>query len=111
MSGEIYHLKWKYFISNKSSCLNNEFSKQQFSDVTLVSDDHRAFYAHKYVLSTFSPYFKDILLNNPHPHPLIYLRGIHSEDLDSLLQFIYLGKASVYLREEKRFAWLQKSCR
>ena len=98
MSGEIYHLKWKYFIPNKSSCLNNEFSKQQFSDVTLVSDDHRAFYAHKYVLSTFSPYFKDILLNNPHPHPLIYLRGIHSEDLYSILQFIYLGNAWVYHR-------------
>ena len=108
MSAEIYHLKWKYFISNKSSSLYNEFSKQQFSDVTLVSDDHRAFYAHKYVLSTFSPYFKDILLNNPHPHPLIYLRGIHHEDLYALLQFIYLGKASVYHINMKRFSLAAK---
>ena len=104
MSGRINHLKWKCFISNKSSNLNDEFSKQQFSDVTLVSDDHRAFYAHKYVLSTFNLYFKDILLNDLHPHPLIYLQGIHHEDLYALLQFIYLGKAWVYPSDMKRFA-------
>ena len=108
MSREIYILKWKYFTLNRSSCLYSAFSKPQFSDVTLVSDDHRPFYAHKYVLGTFSPYFKDILLNNPHPHPLIYLRGIHHEDLYALLQFIYLGKASVYNSNIKRFALAAK---
>ena len=108
MSGEIYNLQWKYFTSNRSSCLYSAFSKPQFSDVTLVIDDHRSFPAHKYVLSTFSPHFKDILLNNPRPHPLIYLRGIHQEDLYALLQFIYLGKASVYHSNMKRFGLAAK---
>ena len=104
MSGQIHHLKWKNLISNKSSCLNTVFSNNQFADVTLVSDDYSTFFAHKYVLSTFSLYFKDILLNNPHPHPLIYLRGIHHEDLYALLQLMYLGKAWVYPSDMKRFA-------
>ena len=104
MSGEIYHLKWKDFVSNNSSSLTDLFEESTFSDVTLVSDDHQPFHAHRYVLSAHSPYFKDILLNNPHPHPLIYLRGIHHEDLYALLQFIYLGKAWVYHSDMKRFS-------
>merc|ERR1712098_249519 len=57
---------------------------------------------------TFSPYFKDILINNPHPHPLIYLRDVNHEDLYSILEFIYLGKASVYPSNMKRFALAAK---
>ena len=108
MSGDSYHLKWKYFISNNSSSLTDLFEESSFSDVTLVSDDHQPFHAHMYVLSAHSSYFKDILLNNPHPHPLIYLRGVSHEDLYSILEFIYLGKASVYPDNMGRFALAAK---
>ena len=76
MTDNIIHtLKWKYFSPNVKSRLSDVIKEQSFCDVTLVSDDQRPFQAHKYVLSAFSPVLKDILLNNPHPHPLIYLRG------------------------------------
>ena len=38
---------------------------------------------------------KNLLLNNPHSDPLIYLRGVNHEELHSLLQFIYLGEVEL----------------
>ena len=99
----IYTLKWKYFVPNVTSRLSNGFTENSFCDVTLVSDDQKPFKAHRYVLSNFSPVLKNILLNNPHSHPLIYLRGVNHQELDSILQFIYLGKASVLGCIEKLF--------
>ena len=87
----IYTLKWKYFSPNVKSRLSNVIKEQSFFDVTLVSDDQKAFQAHKSVLSIFSPVLKNILLNNPHSQPLIYLKGVKHQELDSILQFIYLG--------------------
>ena len=69
-------LKRKYFTKNVSSILRND----NFCDVTLVSDDQKQFQAHRYVLGTFSPVLNNILLNNLHSHPLIYLRGVNHQD-------------------------------
>ena len=91
----IYTLKWKYFSPNVKSRVSDVIKEQSFCDVTLVSDDQKPFQAHRYVLSTFSPVLKEILLKNPHSHPLIYLRGVNHQELDSILQFIYFGKTWV----------------
>ena len=80
MSGEIYNLNWKFSVQATS-----------FSDVILINDDLKPFLAHRYVLSVHNQYFKDNLLNNPHPHPPIYLRGIYYDDLYSILQIKKLG--------------------
>ena len=100
----IYTLKWKYFTPNIASRVSDMFIENSLCDVTLVSDDQKPFHAHRYVLSTFSPVLKNILLDNPHSHPLIYLRGINHQELDSILQFIYLEKAWVKHSNMKRFA-------
>ena len=102
------NVKWKYLNSNRSSSFKDVFEQKSFSDVTLVSDEQIPFPAHRYILSAFSPVFKDILLNNPHSHPLIFLRGVNHQELDSILQFIYLGKASVYHGNMRRFAQAAK---
>ena len=36
-----------------------------------------------------------ILINNPHQHPLIYLKGIKYESLKLILRFMYLGETKV----------------
>ena len=66
------------------------------SDVTLVSDDQIQFKAHKIVLRACSPVFKKIIDNNPTQHPLIYLRGIQSYEMESILQYMYLGEGKFY---------------
>ena len=63
------------------------------SDVTLVSDDQHQFNVHKFILSACSSVLKNILENNPQ-NTLIYLRGVHHEELESVLHFLYTGKAT-----------------
>merc|ERR1712179_452607 len=109
MTEDIIHtLKWKFFSPNVKSRVSDVMKEQRFCDVTLVSDDQKPFQAHRYVLSTFSPVLKNILLKNPHSHPLIYLRGVNHQELDSILLFIYLGKTSVYHSNMNRFAQAAK---
>ena len=103
-----FTLKWKFFITNLSTNLSNGFRENRYSDVTLVSDDKIPFQAHKYVLSASSPLLKTILLDNPQSHPLIYLRGVKHQELESILQFIYLGEATFYHNNIDRFIQASK---
>ena len=59
-----------------------------FADVTLVCEDHRQVPAHKVILSSGSEFFRALLLANPHPHPLVYLRLPYGH-LQAVLQFLY----------------------
>ena len=44
-----------------------------------------------------------ILINNPHQHPLIYLKGIKYESLKLILRFMYLGETKVSEEELQSF--------
>ena len=93
---EKLHLGWENFSKHQLLFLKYLYQEGQYSDVTLVSDDQTQFKVHKIVLSASSTVFKNIIDNNPTPHSLIYLRGIKSCELESILQFIYLGEARFY---------------
>ena len=69
---------------------------RDFADVTLACEDGQQVEAHKVILAASSPFFQSLLKRNKHQHPLIYMRGIKSEDLMSILDFLYLGEANVY---------------
>ena len=79
-----------------------------FTNVTLVADGGVNIKAHKVVLSAFSPFFRNLLVNNPHQHPLLYLRGVQSEDLLAILDFIYLGQTKVDMENINKFMDLAK---
>ena len=95
MQQNIFSLRWKYFHTNISSSLKDLYTETSSTDVTLVSDDQIQFQAHKFVLSACSPVLKNLLLNNPHSHPLIYLRGVKQQELGSILQFMYHGEVQI----------------
>merc|ERR1712129_490588 len=40
--------------------------------------------------------FLNLLRRNNHPHPLIYMRGLKSEDLEAMVDFLYIGEANVF---------------
>ena len=103
MSIEVYHIKWNHFNVNQNYSLKDLFNKNSYSDVTLVSDDQSAFSAHKFVLSACSPLLKELLLNNPHPNPTVYLKGVKSLELNSILQFVYLGTTQFYHERMEKF--------
>ena len=88
-------IKWNYYHSNIHSILENEIRDNRNTDVTLVSEDLHEYKVHKFILSSSSPVLKEILVNNVHKHPLIYLNGIMNQDLEYLLLLIYSGEAAV----------------
>ena len=50
---------------------------------------------HKIVVATFSPVLKDILELNLSKTPVIYLRGVKFEHLESLINFMYQGEVNI----------------
>eukprot|EP00092_Neocalanus_flemingeri_P061187 GFUD01073516.1.p1 GENE.GFUD01073516.1~~GFUD01073516.1.p1 ORF type:complete len:249 (+),score=58.57 GFUD01073516.1:92-838(+) len=50
-----------------------------------------------------SSFFHKILLKNPHQHPLIYLKGIKRSDLESIINFIYMGETEIGREDLERF--------
>ena len=70
--------------------------ENDFVDVTLACEDGKQFEAHKVVLASSSPFFQNLLKRNNHAHPLIYMRGLKSEDLEAIIDFLYCGESDVY---------------
>ena len=59
--------------------------------MTFVSDGRQKIVAHKVILSAYIPFFGEMLKQNNHSHPLIYMRWIKVKDLVSIVHFIYHG--------------------
>ena len=74
-SSEKFSLKWNEFQENISVAFSNLREDKTFTDVTLVSEDGQQMEVHKIILTASSPFFMNILTNNKHPTPLIYLKG------------------------------------
>ena len=89
-------LQWNDFKDNIISSFGNLRQENDFADVTLVSEDGQQMESHKFVLSSSSPVFQNILKGNKNNHPLIYMRGLKSEELCAILDFLYCGRTRVY---------------
>ena len=98
-----FNLKWNDFQTNISRTFSQLRSEEEFFDVTLVSDDQEMISAHKLVLSASSPYFKHILTQTKHSHPLLCLQGVDSGNLKTVLDYIYQGEAEVGHENLERF--------
>ena len=67
---------------------------EDFADVTLVTEDKKQIKANTNILSACSPVFKDILKKEKNSNHIMYLRGIQFPEMESIVQFIYLGEAT-----------------
>ena len=103
MASEKFCLNWNDFQKNIRSTFQEMRDDLDLADVTLACEDRRQFQAHKFVLSASSPFFKEILGNNRHPHPLIYLKGMKAVALESVLDFLYRGEVNVYQQDLNDF--------
>ena len=88
-------LQWNDFKENITSSFRELRGDREFTDVTLACEDGSQIEAHKVVLVSTSPFFRELLKRNRHPHPLLYMRGLRSEDLTAILDFLYQGEANV----------------
>ena len=91
-----YIFKWDDFQDSIRVNFRKLRSETDFCDVTLACEDGQQVEAHKLILSTASPFFEKVLRrNNQHPRPLIFMRGVKSEDLSAIVDFLYFGETSV----------------
>ena len=102
-------LKWNDFQSNVNSAFGSLRNDQDLCDVTLVSEDGKQLEAHKVILASSSPFFLELLKRNKHQHPLVYMRGVKSDDLAALVDFLYFGEANFFRRIWTLFSELRKN--
>ena len=104
MHQEKYSLTWHTYSDHLRSMMKELLMNEDFSDVTLVTEDKKHIKANINILSTCSPVFKDILKKDRNSSPIIYLRGVQHFEMESIMQFIYLGEATFH--EERMDAFL-----
>jgi len=103
-ASEKFCLRWNDFESNISVAFRELREEKDFFDVTLsVGPGHQHIQAHKLVLSACSPFFRGVLRQNPHAHPLLYLKGVGFSELQSVLNFMYHGEVNVAQEELNTF--------
>ena len=102
-------LEWNGYKGTSQTAFHSLFDDVDFTDVTLACDgDGSALQAHKVVLSSCSTLFSKILRQNPNPHPLIYLQGVNTLELQLLKRFMYLGRTRVNLDQFESFLEISK---
>ena len=100
---DVFCLQWNDFQANVSKKFSSFRTDTDFCDVTLVSDDQKQFTAHKIVLSSCSEYFKNILKQNKHAHPILCLADINFDDLTNVIDYIYHGEVKICQEDVERF--------
>ena len=90
---ERFSLEWSEFEVNLQNTFGDLRRKEDFSDVTLVSEDGHFVKAHKVLLSASSSLLDTILKKSEvdHPKPLIFLRGAKTDVLLLLLSIYFLN--------------------
>ena len=94
MNSEKFCLLWNDFETNISTAIQELRDDKDFFDITLACDDEQI-QAHKMILSACSPFFKNILRRNPHQHPLLDLKGVKFNELQSVLNLMYHEEVNV----------------
>ena len=105
-----YTLTWHTYPDHLRGMMKEMMTSEDFADVTLVSDDKKTIRAHRNILSGSSTVLKEILkMETQSNHPVIYLRGIQYLEIESILQFMYLGEAKFYEERTKEFLSVVKN--
>merc|ERR1712142_401398 len=100
------------FLQKITNACKLMLTDHNFADVTLVVDGQKRVKAHKFLLGAYSQVFKDMFgdcgLNLNQTQSIVYLLGAKHEDLNALLQFLYLGETHVEPDQLPSFLHLSK---
>ena len=109
MEEKKYNLTWQNYTDHLSSMMKGLMMNDDFSNVTLVTEDKKRIKSHQNILSAFSPVFRNMLEKETITSPIIFLKGILSSEVESILQFIYLGEATFYEERMNEFLEVARS--
>ena len=94
-----FTLNWTGYDTNFKECFRKLREDKRMFDVTLATDDAHHIQAHRIILSAGSNFFSDIFMQNNQSSMLVYLKGIASDNLESVIDFIYNGE--VFISQEQ----------
>jgi len=103
MQGQI-EMNWDSYSDHLKEMMHNLMNSNETADVTIVCDDKSKFKVHKFVLIASSSVFQSIIKDlSKNGDSVIYLRGVLAEDMKSILQFLYLGQATLHEERMNEF--------
>ena len=102
-------VKWNTYSDHLADMMEGLLIDGAFSDVTLVTEDKHIFKAHKNILSMCSHFFKNLMTFDPKSSAVIYLKGVHFVELKLIMQFVYLGEATINEERMSEFFEVAKS--
>lgn len=94
MEDGLLSLKWNNHKITFFEILRTLREKSSFTDATIAVEG-KFYPVHKLVMSTCSEYFQDIFARTPCKSPVIVLKDVRSQDMDALLDYMYLGEVNV----------------
>ena len=100
-----FKISWSSHLEHISSMLHTNYLSNSYTDVTLVCSDKIRYEAHRLVLSSCSYFFKDVITPNLDVKQIIYLKGIESIEMKSILQFMYYGETD--FQQNRTYNFLQ----
>ena len=109
MHQDKYSLTWHAYSDHLKNMMKELMMNEDYSDVTLVTEDKKHIKANVHILSACSPVFKEIFKGEKNSSTIMYLRGIQFSEMESILQFIYLGEATFYEERMDEFLTVAKS--
>ena len=109
MHQEKYSLTWHTYSDHLKGMMKELMTNEDFSDVTLVTEDKKQIKANINILSACSPVFKEIFKKEKKSSTIMYLRGIQFSEIESIMQFIYLGEATFSEERIDEFIAVAKS--
>ena len=92
---EKYCLNWNEYNATILSAIYEARRDQDLTDVTILCEDMKTVEAHQIILRACSPYLKKIFQEFGKDKGKIFLRGISSSALTSILDFMYKGKVEL----------------
>ena len=103
MADKTFNINHDRFEKLAPRSIRNLYKDEYFTDVTLLTCEGKQIKAHKVILSSSSEFFKNILTQNLHESPLIYLKDITYDNLQLIINFIYLGECEVSVMDVNGF--------
>uniref|UniRef100_T1IQF6 BTB domain-containing protein n=1 Tax=Strigamia maritima TaxID=126957 RepID=T1IQF6_STRMM len=94
MNAPAYSVKWKTHSNVMASYFDGFVRRKEYVDIT-ISCSRASLKAHKLILAASSPYFKQLIDENPSQNPTIVFNDIEYQDMQLILDFIYTGQMNV----------------
>jgi hypothetical protein len=95
MAPGLVSISWDSYFTTVNNTVRNLYSDQHFTDVSIACEGEKQVKAHRVILSASSSFLHSILVENPNEHPVLCLTGVKFDQLQKLVEFIYLGEVKI----------------